>query len=412
MPALKPTQSSLRRARLIAALAVSQIIGWGTSWDMTGVLVGTSIGRDLQLQNALVFAGLSVMMVTGGLAGPWIGRMLERHGAAHVLSAGSVLMTAGLLLLAAAQGAVVYALSWLVIGLAGACCLSVPAYAAVVEREGAGGKRVIALLMIFTGLSASIFWPIETWMAQAVGWRVMLVILASLNFLICLPLHLFALPKRVAQPDGTPAQADDVAPLVLTPAQKRLAFALIALPTAITSFVSFGLSPTFLHFLTTAGATPALAVQLGAARGVIGISARALDFALGKRSTPLTAALIGAGMMVISYPLLLVSPAPVASLIAFTLLYSFGSGVLSVARAVLPLAIFSPKEFGLQSARISLPTNLAVSVAPVFFTALMDNFGTASALYVAGVLSLVCIVLLLMLGALARSAARPVTITP
>ncbi|MFH7416859.1 hypothetical protein VSS92_29740, partial [Pseudomonas syringae pv. tagetis] len=75
------------------------------------------------------------------------------------------------LVLGAANGIVLYAGAWVIIGIGGAFGLSAPAYTAVVEREGANGKRVIAILMLFTGLSSAIFWPILSLLNEAVGWR-------------------------------------------------------------------------------------------------------------------------------------------------------------------------------------------------------------------------------------------------
>jgi MFS family permease len=91
-------------------------------------------------------------------------------------------------------------------------------------------------------------------------------------------------------------------------------------------------------------------------------------------------------------------------LVTFILLYGFGSGVMTVARALLPLALFSPREFGLQSARLSLPQNLANAIAPVIFTAILDRAGTGPALITCAVLAALSLTFVLMLMALVRGA--------
>ncbi|CDZ29413.1 MFS transporter [Neorhizobium galegae] len=397
MPKILP----LRSVQTIAVLAVTQIISWGTTFDMLGVM-GRIVAPELNLPNEVVFFGLSIMMLVSALAGPATGRLLGRHGAAKVMASASVLFAIGLLLLASAHEVLVYGLAWIVIGIGGALGLSAPAYTAVVEREGLDGKRIIAILMLFTGLSATIFWPVLALMNDLVGWRMTFVLSAALQIFVCLPLYLFGLPKPIDRSEQ--AQATDTVPVDFTPPERRRAFFLVAAATAISSFISFGLSPSLLALLQQAGASPALALQLGSARGAIGVSARFVDMALGRRGNALLTSLVGTALVLFSFLLAatVTSSAPV--LVVFMVLYGFGTGVLAVARALLPLSLFSPREFGLQSARLSLPQNLANAAAPVIFTALLDRAGATAALVTGAVLSAISLVLVLLLVGLVRKA--------
>ncbi|MBX5089082.1 MFS transporter [Rhizobium lentis] len=396
-----PKPFRFRSAQTVAVLAVTQLIGWGTTFDMLGVM-GRIVAPDLGVANEVVFAGLTIMMMVSAAVGPITGRWLARYGAAPVLSASSLTFALGLFLLAAANGIIVYAAAWIVIGVGGALGLSAPAYTAVVEREGINGKRVIAILMLFTGLSSAVFWPVLSLLNDTFGWRLTFLICAALQFFICLPLHLFALPKPIAtKVDGGAA---DVAPVPLSKAAQRKAFLLIAAATSITTFITFGISPSLLEIFRQSGASPALALQLGSARGILGISARFLDMLLGRRGNPILSAVTGIGLMLTSFLMLLAAGPSTPLLITFILLYGFGAGIVTVARALLPLALFSPREFGLQSARLSLPQNLANAVAPVVFTAVLDRAGTGPALLFAAVLAALSLTLVLMLMALVRGA--------
>jgi hypothetical protein len=180
-------------------------------------------------------------------------------------------------------------------------------------------------------------------------------------------------------------------------AGQRRAFLLIA--TTISTFVTFGLAPSLIEIFRQSGASAALACS--SARGVIGISARGLDMLLGKRGNPILTSVMGGSLM------LLALPASTPLFVSFILLYGFGSGVLAVARALLPLALFSAKEYGLHSARLSLPQNLANAVAPVAFTAILDRAGTGPALAACAALSTVSLTLVLILMAMVQRA-RPV----
>lgn len=398
-----PRSIPLHSAQTVAVLAVTQLIGWGTSFDMLGVM-GRVIAPDLGLPNEVVFAGLSIMMIVSAFAGPATGRLLNRHGAARLLAAASITFTIGLLLLAAAQGIILYVVAWIAIGAGGAFGLSAPAYTAVVERAGPDSKRVIAILMLFTGLSSAIFWPILSLLNETVGWRITFLICAALQFFVCLPLHLFALPKPIAfAADGNAAQQT---PVPLSPEGQRKAFLLIAAATTISTFITFGVSPSLLEIFRQSGASPALALQLGSARGVIGISARFLDMLLGRRGNPIVSAVMGVTLMVSSFLLMLAMPPSTPLLISFILLYGFGSGVMTVARALLPLALFSPREYGLQAARLSLPQNLANAIAPVVFTAILDRAGAGTAIATCAMLAVMSLGFVLMLVAQVKAATR------
>jgi MFS family permease len=390
---------SARSAQTIGVLAVTQLIGWGTTFESVGVL-GRKLAPDLGLANEVVYAGLSVMMMVSALTSPLVGKLLDRHGAARVMAAGSLFFAAGLCLLAASAGIVTYAASWVILGLGGAFVLSAPAFTAVVEREGAGAKRTIAILMLFTGLSATIFWPLLSLVSDMAGWRSTVLMAAALHAFVCLPLYLFCLPKPVAY--ETADANVDLAPVPLQAAERKRAFLLVAVTTSIASFVTFGLSPSLLEVLHRFGATPEFALQLAAARGVLGISARGVDMLLGKRGSPFVTSVTGCSLMVCAFACLILLPASTMTLWVFISLYGFGSGILVVARALLPLALFSPREYGRQATRLAMPQNIANALAPVIFTALIDRTGIISAVVIAVALAAIALVAILMLIGLVR----------
>ncbi len=390
---------SARSAQTIGVLAITQLIGWGTTFESVGVL-GRRLAPDLGLANEIVYAGLSVMMMVSALASPLVGRLLDRHGAARVMAAGSLFFAAGLCLLAGSGGIVTYAASWVILGLGGAFVLSAPAFTAVVEREGAAGQRSIAILMLFTGLSATIFWPLLSLMSDLAGWRSTLLMAAALHAFVCAPLYLFGLPKPIVyEKSGASA---DLAPVPLTENDRKNAFLLMAITASIASFVTFGMSPSLLEVLHQFGATPEFALQLAAARGVLGICARGVDMLLGKRGNPFITSVTGCSLMVVAFASLLLLPASAATLWLFIALYGFGSGILVVAPALLPLALFSPREYGRQATRLAMPQNIANALAPVIFTALIDRTGVATAVVAAIALAGVALTAILMLISLVR----------
>jgi predicted MFS family arabinose efflux permease len=381
------------RARLIGVLAVGQVVSWGTGFDMLAIL-GPRIGQELAIANEVVFAGLTVMMTISALCGPLLGRTLVRRGAAPVLVAGSLLFTAGFAMLAFAGGVISYVLGWVVMGLAATCGLTTAAHTAVVERVGAESGRSLTLLMVFTGLSAAVFLPVTTFADQHLGWRGTLLVYGCLQIFVLLPLYVFVLPgRRTSNTQGT----SKTAAVSTSPVDTRRAFLLLAAMTTLSAFTAFGFSPLLPLLLVHAGASQSLAVQLAAVRSVLAIMARGLDFLLGKHGNPFVTCMIGLGLLLVSFVLLLVFAPAMPALIGFIVFFGFGAGVLTVSRAVLPLAVFSPEQYGLQAARISLPQNLAIAVAPVIFSLALDRGGVSAMLTIAAVLISISFLLLIVL---------------
>lgn len=391
---------NMPRTALVAALTVSQILGWGTTYEMPAVF-GRAMAADLGLANETAFAGLTVMMLVMAFLGPWTGRQIARHGASKVLAMGSVLMAAGLATLALSTGLVLYAVAWLILGVGGSFALTVPAFAAVVEREGRDARRAIGILMVFTGLSSAVCWPLLTLAGEALGWRGALLTAAAVQLLVVLPVHLAIGRIAITRSDEDRA-ADAVEPLDLSRRMAVVAFLLIALSSSLSSLMTFGLSPQLLHILELSGATPALALQLGSLRAVFGISARAVDLVLGKRTSPITTGLAGSAMLTASTLLLIFFSGTPSSLLLFTALYGFGSGVSALARATMALSFFSASRFARQSARLALPQNLANATAPVLMTSVIDRAGIDAGLVLATLLAATGFVAILGLAVIAR----------
>ena len=74
--------------------------------------------------------------------------------------------------------------------------LSTPTYILLNEIAGTAAKRPIGALMLVTGLSSSVFWPITAALTDWLGWRTALVIYSAAMILVCFPLHAFGLPDR------------------------------------------------------------------------------------------------------------------------------------------------------------------------------------------------------------------------
>ncbi|WJR75350.1 MFS transporter [Bradyrhizobium sp. NP1] len=376
----------------IVALAVTQLIGWGTI--SLPAIVGRPIAADLGMDISSAFAGTSVLYVVTGLCSPFLSRLFSRFGARRVMIGGTIVAIPGFLMLAASRGALSYFLGWTLLGLAGSATLTTATNIMLNELVGRRAPRAIGGLMLVSGLSASVFWPITSLLSDLVGWRGACAIYAGMMLAISLPLYIFALPVRTAAAE---AQALSVGEPEVHPPSRKSTFYLLTTAIALNAFVTFGLSAIFIELLKTVGLPPTQAIAFGSALGVIQVSARAMDFVGGKHWDGISTGIVAGMALPVAMMLLLVGENNYAAIATFVLIYGLGSGALAVARATIPLVFYDRADYVKAASRIALPLNLMSAASPPLFIALLTRFGSHALLAVAITCSVATVLLLLPL---------------
>ncbi|SMX61689.1 Putative Major Facilitator Superfamily (MFS) transporter [Bradyrhizobium sp. ORS 285] len=372
-------------------LAITQLIGWG----MLGLpaVLSRAMAADLDMTLAAIFAGSSVLYVAMGVCSPLLAQPFVRYGGRRVMVAGTLLSAPGLVLLSAAQGPVSYYAAWLLLGVAGSATLSTAAYVVLNEIAGPRARQAIGGLMLVTGLSSSIFWPVSSAIAAYVGWRGTCLAYAGLLLLVSLPLLVLALPARPA--DRQTSASDTAA--IAHPAPARSTFYLLVAAIGLNAFVSMGLSAVLIELLKAEGLSPTEAIGFGSMLGVVQISARALDFLGGGRWDGLTTALTAGLALPLSMLLLMLAGGSHAVVAVFILVYGLGSGALAVARATMPLVFYDRAAFAKASAQIALPLNLLSAVSAPILAALLTSYGSNALLALILVFSSAAFLMLLLL---------------
>lgn len=385
----------------LGVLAVTQLIGWGTL-SLPAVL-SREMAANLGMTLPAIFAGHSILYLAMGICSPWLARPFVEHGARKVMIAGTLLGAPGFALLAAAQGPVAYYAAWLLLGIAGSAALSTAAYIVLNEVAGANARSAIGALMLVTGLSSSIFWPVGAASAAAVGWRGTCLVYVGLLLLVSLPLLVIVLPRRsgdhAAVAPGTEARGRD-APL-------RSTFLLLVAAIGLNAFVSMGLSAVFIELLKAEGLTAAEAVGFGSMLGVIQIGARALDFLGGGRWDGITTALTAGCALPVAMLLLILGGGSHATVAIFIAIYGLGSGALAVARATMPLVFYDKAAFAKASAQIALPLNLLSAVSAPILAGLLTAYGSNALLGLTLACSSMALVMLVLLRRRRPARAEP-----
>jgi predicted MFS family arabinose efflux permease len=382
---------------LLCGLAATRIIGWGSTFYAPSVLV-RPMGRELGIGAEIVFGGITILLLTGAFIAPALGRQLDREGTRRSMCVGAVICALGLALLGAAQGPVSYLASWFVVGIGHAMTLANVGNVTIAQLMGKRTRRVIGLMMLVTGLASSVFWPLTAVLSEAFGWRAVWLIFAAMQLVIVLPIHA-AIPRRPSTP--LPAPAAEAAALTeegrVPPEQFRAAFWLVALAFSASGLVSWGLPLHLIALMQNAGLGQTEAVSVATLIGPATLLARLVDATMGERLPVERVALAGLLLGPLSCLAMAVVPVSVVTAASFVVALSAAMGVISVARATLPLALFGRLGFGSMLGRLTVPQNLAFAAAPLLFAVLIQRLGTSGTLLISAAIQLVALAAMLVL---------------
>jgi MFS family permease len=123
------------RARVVAALGTEQTLSWASSYYLPAILA-VPMASELGIPSAFVFGAFSASMILSAMLGPVAGRAIDRHGGRWVLTISNLILAAGLVALALAQGPISLAAGWIILGVGISIGLYDAAFAALAALYG------------------------------------------------------------------------------------------------------------------------------------------------------------------------------------------------------------------------------------------------------------------------------------
>lgn len=375
-----PARLDARSILAILGLGLTQIIGWGTIFTPLSIL-GRTIGADLGLSREWIFGGLTIMLISGAMVAPRIGRIVDRHGGRWVMVTGSVVASLTMVAMHFATDLKSYALVWVLAGIAAPMMLNNTGLPSLVAVVGENARRAITALMLFSGLASTVFLPTSTYLNALVGWRDTYLIFACLHIVVCLPIHAWVLRPRRLVPGATPARSNLPLHGSLPPERRRTAFFLLAIWSCTEGVITWGVNVQVIDILRDSGLSVAAAVGVWTIVGPCQAIARLGELISGGRHSILTTALIATllGPVAFIVPLLLGVSLPTALTLA--VLFGFSHGLFVIARNTLPLFLFGPREFGTYMGLLTLPQNLMNAAAPIVVAAIITHVGPRGGLW-------------------------------
>ena len=360
---------------VVTALGISQTLAWGSSYYLPAILADP-IAASLGIPRTGVFAAFSIALLIAAVAGPYVGRAIDRNGGRAVLVLSNVVLAAGLVMLAAASGPITLVAAWLVLGVGMSLGLYDAGFAALARLYGTAARGAITGITLIAGFASTISWPVSTMLNAELGWREACLVWAALNLVLGLPLNRFLLPAPSDAPHETPRAAG------LASWRPYREMFLLAFVFAAAWFVTGAMAAHIPALLQQAGVTPLQAVAAAALVGPAQVAARLAEFFLLRRIHPLVSARIAAALHPAGAVLLCIFGP--SSAVLFVVLYGAGNGLLTIARGTLPLAIFGPQGYGERSGLLGAPARAAQAFAPLLFALILDGMGLWSVLVSAG----------------------------
>lgn len=368
-------------------LGFTQIIGYGSLYYSFSILAD-DIAATFGWTQAGFFGVFSLALLAGAFVAPFVGRMLDRFGAARMMSMGTVLSAFMLAVAAWAPGPLTFVAALMLMQVVSCFVLYDAAFPALVQLVPADGRRRIVHLTLIAGFASSLFWPLTSWLDGHFGWRVTLSLYAFANIVFCFPAHLLVTRwtrHAVAMAAAGQVQPDPVEPHATIPANKLTQA--MWLVTAGFAFSSVALSAVLSQMvpLLQALGFGASALAVSTLFGPAQVAVRFGSLVFPGQRHPLTVAIFALALLPLALVIAALGAPAFTAAVAFVILVGLCSGLKSIVQGTVPLTLFGSKGFGSRLGLMAGFRYASGALAPFLFSFVSGmTSASAAALVFAG----------------------------
>lgn len=365
------------RATVLAlGLGSAQLIAWGVLFYSIALLA-EPMRAELGLSSSHVFGCFTASLVIAGLLSPVAGRLLDRIGGRSTLVASALVGAMSFVVLARAGSLYGLAIGWSIAGVAMAFGLYDACFAAIGQVEPSSYRKIVTSVTLIAGFASTVSWPLTALLLRLHGWRATCDLYA-LGLVACAVLYIGVLPRR----ERAPATRMD-APPPATPAveaRTRRQARLLAWTFAGAALVGGSMSAHVVEVLRGLHIPNDRAIWLASSIGALQTFGRIVDFKLGARRSAVQLGLFTFGMLAAAMALL-TATGPVPGLVyGAVLFYGIANGLLTIAKATIPIELFGFEKVGTLLGTFSAPSLVSRALAPFFFAMTMSGAGLSVAL--------------------------------
>lgn len=348
------------------ALALAQLVSWGSVYYSFSLLV-VPMEQSMGWSRTATNAALSVGLLVSGFAAYPIGRWIDHGLGRRVMAVGSVIAAAMLLLWAGAQSLTALFVAWIGLGISMAATFYDPVFAVVTHRYPRSFRTKITLITLVAGFASTVFIPLTQLLVGSVGWRTSLVVLAALNLIICMPVHVLAIRSSRADPGSGPTNG--AVKLANDAATRRALRSPVfwALAVCFTAYYATFAALTFhlVPLMVERGVSNVVLVTTMALIGPAQVAARAVWFTFGRTVHISTVGIIVVTLFPLSTVVLISAGHAAVLLWLFALCYGAANGMMTILRGTIVQDLMWTEGYGAVSGMLSFPSNVAKGIAPI-----------------------------------------------
>ena len=364
------------RRRLAIVLGLNLLLSWGSSFSLPAVIADPA-ARSIGASHFAVLGAFTLALLVTGVCAPRVGKWIDRHGGRGLLALSVVVIAVGQAMLASAPNLLVWYVAWSIIGIGMALGLYDAAFSATGVLLGKDAGPAITGITLFAGFASTVFWPLGAALVGVLGWRGLLLVYATIQVVVNLPMVLLLVPPLTSQPVAIEHAA---APDAIKRTRRAVATCLASFFT-IRWFITSAIAVNILVLLQRVGLTQNEAVMVAALIGPGQVAGRVLEWSIGSHMGLLRARL-GAMLFPLG-TLILPMGGPVAAA-AFAVLYGMSNGILTINRGTLPLALLGPRGYATLLGWLAVPVLLAQAGAPTLTAPLLSVLPALHLLLLAG----------------------------
>jgi MFS family permease len=351
---------------LVAVLAITQTVGYGVLFYAFPVLL-VPIAADLHTSTATVTGAATLSILVGAAAAIPVGRWLDRHGGRALMTAGSTVGVAAVLMWARVHSVAQLYLVLAVIGLAGAACLYEAAFPVLVATTRPD-RRDAALLAvtIVAGFASTIFFPVTGALVERYGWRTTLTVLAALLAVTAIPGHALAVPARRTHR----ATAGRRVGLPVRDALRDHRFWWLTLAFVAQAAAVSAVAVLLVTYLRQAGHPTTVAATISGLLGVLSVTGRVAVSGLARRHGMATVTAAVFAVQAVGVVMLAYVGASLAGAAVCVTAFGLGFGVATIARPAILAERYGTRRYATIAAAMAVPITLGKAGAPLAAAAL------------------------------------------
>jgi hypothetical protein len=334
----------------VHAIGAAQLVAWGAAFYAIPPLL-PAISAELAVPMSSLSMAITIGLILNAFGSLLVAAWIRRRGARVPMVTGSIVASIALVLLATSATATLASAGLMLLGAAQAALLYEPAFAAVSAQttDPIARTRSIQIIAFWGGWAALWALPTATLIGGWLGWRVTLLLLAGLLGIHTTRVHLQLPPPRIRVATTTRVRAP------------RISIGLAA-AFALGSFATMAIVVHGLVLLDRRAVSLETASIVFALLAPVQIAGRLWfmrrNGRLARHDAPLPFLLVAAGILA-----LLAAPA-LSGLAGFVVLFGVGAGLMTTMRAAIVVAGLRPEHVAQQLGSYGFVTSLARAIAP------------------------------------------------